>query len=183
MRKFRLLLPLLMCMAVSSWAAAPDFEIPSSRTYANAEECKADNELAAKTSRYYFTTQFPEDVEYALSAIRFIMSWVEYSDEILVSISEQTTGALVSCKNKDSRTILFGTYVCGCTLYNRDVKTSKEFTFDMHYYALEATLRYYEKNKVFFGECPKMDKMLKSLKKGKLRKEQERLFAVSSPDK
>jgi hypothetical protein len=45
------------------------------------------------------------------------------------------------------------------------VKTSKEFTFDMHYYALEATLRYYEKNKGFFGECPKMDKMLKSTRK------------------
>ena len=52
----------------------------------------------------------------------------------------------------------------------------------MHYYALEATLRYYEKNNKFLGQCKKMDRMLKSLHKGKLRKEQERLFAVSVKD-
>lgn len=178
MRKFRLLLLLLTCVT-TAWAAAPDFEIPEMRKYTSAEECKADNELVAKTSRYFFTTNFLEDGDYALSAIRFVLAWVDYSDEILVSVSEQTTGAFLSCKNKNLRSVLLGSYICGCALYNRDVKTSNEFTFDMHYYALEATLRYYEKNKEYFGNCQKIDKMLKSLNKGKLRKEQERLFAVN----
>ncbi|MBO7608014.1 MAG: hypothetical protein J6T28_10425 [Paludibacteraceae bacterium] len=181
MRKFRLLLPLLMCMAVSSWAAAPDFEIPSGKTYTNAEECKADNELVAKTAQYFFTTKLPEDATYAKAATSFITSWVQASDEILISVSNQTTGSFFSC-NTNLSLVLFGAYICGCTRYNREVLTSKEFTFEMHYYALEATLRYYEQNKGYLGECKKIDRMLKSLNKGKLRKEQERLFAVSSPN-
>ena len=182
MKKYILSLLLLSCMIAShTWAAAPDFEIPEMKIYANAEECKADNELVAKISQYLFTTELPEDVAYARSAISFVTSWVQASDEILISLSEQTTGHFFSC-DPNLSIILLGTYICGCTRYNREVLTSKEFTFEMHYYALEATLRYYEKNNKFLGQCKKMDKMLKSLHKGKLRKEQERLFAVSVKD-
>jgi len=43
-------------------------------------------------------------------------------------------------------------------------------------------LRYYEKNKDYLKSCKKIDKMLKSLNRGKLRKEQERLFSAPSAE-
>ncbi|MBR4815196.1 MAG: hypothetical protein IKZ67_07015 [Paludibacteraceae bacterium] len=181
MRKFRLLLILFTCSTFSSWAAAPDFEIPTGKVYENADECRADNEVVAKTARYFFTTKLPEDATYVKQATSFVMSWVRASDEILVGGSKQTVGSFFSC-DVDLSLLLFRAYVCGCTRYNRDVLTSKEYTFEMHYYALEAALRYYEKNKDFFKGCKKADKMLKSLNKGKLRKEQERLFSAPSAE-
>lgn len=171
----------LSCSIISSWAAAPDFEIPAGKVYENAEECRADNELAAKAARYFFTTKLPEDAVYVKQATSFVMSWVQASDEILVGVSNQTVGSFFSC-DVDLSLILLGAYVCGCTRYNRDVLTSKEYTFEMHYYALEAALRYYEKNKDYLKSCKKIDKMLKSLNRGKLRKEQERLFSAPSAE-
>ena len=181
MRKFRLLLIFLSCSIISSWAAAPDFEIPAGKVYANAEECKADNELAAKAARYFFTTKLPEDAAYVKQAASFVTSWVQSSDEILVGMSNQTIGSFFTC-DVDLSLILLRAYICGCTQYNRDVLTSNEYTFEMHYYALEATLRYYEQNKDFFKGCKKVDKMLKSMKNGKLRKEQERLFSAPAKE-
>ena len=76
MRKFRLLLILFTCSTFSSWAAAPDFEIPTGKVYENADECRADNEVVAKTARYFFTTKLPEDATYVKQATSFVMSWV-----------------------------------------------------------------------------------------------------------
>lgn len=181
MRKFRLLLIFLSCSIISSWAAAPDFEIPAGKVYENAEECRADNELAAKAARYFFTTKLPEDAVYVKQATLFVTSWIRASDEILVGGTNQTVGSLFSC-DMDLSFFMWGAYICGCVQYNRDVLTSKEYTFEMYYYALEASLRYYEKNKDFFKGCKKIDRMLKSMKNGKLRKEQERLFSAPAKE-
>lgn len=177
MRKLISLLFLSIGMVCSGWAAAPTFEIPTVKHYATADECRADNDMAKQVVNYYFTTSLPDDRTYAKSALSFLMSWVESSDEILVGISDQCMSPFLSC-NMDASIIFMGTYICGCVKYNREVKTSYEYTFDMHYYAMVETLRYYERNRDFLGKCKKLDKMLKSLKKDRLRSELERTFSV-----
>lgn len=177
MKKLISLLILSLGIACQGWAAVPTFEMPTVKYYTSADESRSDNEMAAKVANYYFTTTLPEDALYAKTALGFLMSWVESSDEILVGLSDRSIGSFFSC-NKDIAMILMCTYVCGCVKYNREVKTSHEYTFDMHYYAMVETLRYYERNKSFFGKCKKVERMLKSLNKDRLKKELERNFAA-----
>ena len=75
-------------IAVASFAK-PDFTIPQIEKYANADECRKDNDIALKTANFYLDAELPADIYESRLAAKYMFVWVEASDEILFTVSHE----------------------------------------------------------------------------------------------
>lgn len=160
-------------IAVASFAK-PDFTIPQIEKYANADECRKDNDIALKTANFYLDAELPADIYESRLAAKYMFVWVEASDEILFTVSHEIS-PFMHCQDKDISIQLMGAYMAGCIIYCLENK-QKDHNFDMHYFALSKMLNYYDKNKSITGSDKYTDSLLKDFKKGKLKAKEEKKF-------
>ena len=168
----------LIC--ASTFASAPDFEIPDRTEEYNtmtAEQIREDNATALKAAQYFFTTELPADKDYALDAVKFALLWASKSDDIKIDVDHDLFKQFSTAEKKDVTAILFGAYICGCVAYDLDGHISNEFTLDMNYNAVKSILGYYKKNREYFGKIPGLDKWQEMDEKGELRTKFEKKFA------
>ena len=160
-------------MAIACFAK-PDFTIPQIEKYANADECRKDNDVALKTANFYLDAEFPADIYESRLAARYMLKWVEASDEILFALDSKR-GPYTQCKDAAISVQLMAAYMAGCIIYCLENK-QKEHNFDMHYFALIKMLNYYEKNRSITGSDKDMDKLLKESKSSKFKAKEEKKF-------
>ena len=160
-------------IAVASFAK-PDFTIPQIEKYANADECRKDNDIALKTANFYLDAELPADIYESRLAARYMVVWISASDEILVTLDELRC-PYMQCKDKDISTQLMSAYFAGCIIYSLENK-QKEHDFNMHYFALSKMMTYYEKNRSITGSDKEMDKLLKEFKSSKFKAKEEKKF-------
>ena len=160
-------------IAVASFAK-PDFTIPQIEKYANADECRKDNDIALKTANFYLDAELPADIYESNLAAQYMIIWISASDEILVTLDELRCPYL-KCKDKDISTQLMAAYFAGCIIYSLENK-QKDHNFDMHYFSLSNMLNYYEKNRSITGSDKEMDKLLKEFKSNKFKAKEEKKF-------
>lgn len=154
--------------------AKPDFTIPQIEKYANADECRKDNDIALKTANFYLDAELPADIYESRLATKYMIIWISASDEILLTIDEQRSPYL-QCKDKDISPQLMAAYFAGCIIYCLENK-QKDHNFDMHYFALSKMMTYYEKNRSITGSDKEMDKLLKEFKSSKFKAKEEKKF-------
>lgn len=160
-------------IAVASFAK-PDFTIPQIEKYANADECRKDNDIALKTANFYLDAELPADIYESRLATKYMLIWVEASDEILFALDSKR-GPYLQCKDKDISIQLMAAYLAGSIIYCLENK-QKDHNFDMHYFALSKMMTYYEKNRSITGSDKDMDKLLKEFKSSKFKAKEEKKF-------
>lgn len=170
----KVLVSLLLAFVSLSTYAKPDFEIPEIQKYESADSCRKDNGIALKTAKFYLNANLPSETLYSLEAARYIMVWIEASEDILVELDNKRA-AFLQCKNEEIETQLAAAYMSGCVVYCLE-NNQKEHNFDMHYYALTQMLAYYEKNRGISGSDKEMDKLLKESKKDNFKAKEEKKF-------
>jgi hypothetical protein len=85
--------------------AKPDFTIPQIEKYANADECRKDNDIALKTAKYFLNAELPADIYESNLAAQYMIIWISASDEIVVTLDDLRCPYL-KCKDKHISTQL-----------------------------------------------------------------------------
>lgn len=151
---------MLLTFALGVSAQTGSFKVPDVDGFSSAEECREYKADVLKCSKYYLTHSLNDDQMKA--AGRFILMWMEATDEFTISLGEPAHVALVKC------TPTLPAYTAACIIYGM-AKKLKEVNTAMHIQAMMQALNFYQKNKDALGEVDEWEVYVKAKKDGTLK--------------